>query len=171
MTGGSLTVLKFLCVLRGNVVIQESSLKYSLSPGHQYRRNPTDGKSHSSDSLFPFPGNQKRASLFGRKSYIFFIVLQGCFLHSQRLFKHTVLMCASKLPLESIPPPLCFSSNMGLCNAHSLSLRECALHCWFFLIFIKWGKLYHSSGRSERALTRNSCSVCDLPMQEYWKRW
>lgn len=44
------------------------------------------------------------------------------------------------------------SQTWGSVNALTLSLHECALHCWFFLIFMKWNKLYHSSGRNEESL-------------------
>lgn len=70
---------------------------------------------------FPFLTTEGPACLEEKATFSSSIVLQGCFLSSWRLFKYMVLMCASKLSLESIPPPLCFFSDMGFCQCtHSI---------------------------------------------------
>ena len=96
----------------------------------------------------------RRTSLFGRKSYIFFKCSNaGMLFEFPETFQiHGAYVCFQTSTGKYSSTSLLLLKHGALLMHTLLSLRECALHCWFFLIFVKWGKLYHSSGRNEESL-------------------
>lgn len=131
-----------------------TSLKYNLSPGYQYKKNPANGKSCFFNSGFPWQPEEP-AYLGVKAAFYSSIVLQECFLSSWRLFKYLLLMWASKPPLKSFLHFFASPQTWGFVSAHALSLHERALLFWAFLIFMKWGKWCRSSGRNEERLNWN----------------
>lgn len=115
----------------------------------------------------------RRASLFGRKSYMF--------------FKYSIARMLFEFPeiFQIHGAYVCFQTSTGKYSSTSLFLLEhgaLSVHtrylyvkvlCVVCSLWFSWNSINYITPVAgiKRALTGNICSVCDLLMQGYWKRW